>query len=300
MTADATELTVLWATDGSHHGKNAFGLFREMILPVTGRLVALTVGPHAILSPARPDPAFLTNVTRGARAHALTEAHQACERDVLALDPDVPVEILTRWGHPVQEILRTANGVKADLIVMAAKGHTNLHLLVLGSVSQGVAHLANRPLLIARPGAEKVRTVLVAYHGSTNARKALRFLNRLAMPVEARIVLVNVTEPFKLPERTPAAYRGEAIQDTREINERRQHEAAQSLEGIVNELEAQGRNASYEVLSGDPAPQLDAAARRLEADLVVVGSGKASPKEHYLLGGTSEKLVRHCHTSVLI
>ena len=124
---------------------------------------------------------------------------------------------------------------------MAAKGHTNLHLLVLGSVSQGVAHLASRPLLIARPGAEKVRTVLVAYHGSTNARKALRFLNRLAMPAEARIVLVNVMETFKLPERTPPAYREEAIQDAREINERRQHEAARSLEGIVNELEAQGR-----------------------------------------------------------
>src|SRR5437016_8411315 len=102
--ADLEKLQVCWAPDGSHHDKSAFGLFREMILPVTARLVVLTVAPHAILSPARPDPVFLTKVTRTARAHALTEAHQVCEREILALDPEVPVEISTRWGHPVEEI----------------------------------------------------------------------------------------------------------------------------------------------------------------------------------------------------
>jgi nucleotide-binding universal stress UspA family protein len=300
MPQEPSKLTVLWATDGSHHAKNAYGLFREMILPVTGRLVALTIAPHAILSPARPDPIFLTKVTRTARAHALTEAHLACERDVLALDPEVEVEILTRWGHPVEEILRAANTQKVDLIVMAAKGHTNFHLILLGSVSQGVAHLTTKPLLIARPGAESVETVMVAYHGSANARRALRFLGRLALPPGARIVLVNVVEPFTLPEGTPPAYRRQALAETHQINERRHQEAEERLEVLASELRDEGRDASYEVLAGEAGPELDAAARRLGAGLIVVGSRKASPSEHYLLGSTTEKLVRHSHTSVLI
>jgi nucleotide-binding universal stress UspA family protein len=300
MTSEPAKLTVLWATDGSHQAKSAFGLFREMILPVTGRLVVLTVAPHAILSPARPDPVFLTKVTRTARAHALTEAHQACEREVLALDPDVPVEIITRWGHPVEEILRAANAARADLIVMAAKGHTNFHLLLLGSVSQGVAHHATRPLLIARPGANEVKTVMIAYHGSANARKALRFLKRLSLPADSRLVLVNVVEPFTLPEGTPPAYRRQALTEAHEVNEGRKREATQRLEALVNELRGEGLVAEYEVLAGDAALELDAAARRLNADLIVVGSSKASPSEHYLLGSTTEKLVRHSHTSVLV
>src|SRR5437867_4245750 len=123
--ADPEKLTVLWATDCSHHGKSAFGLLREMILPVTGRLVELTVAPHA-----------------------------------------------------------------------------------------------TRPLLIARPGANEVKTVMIAYHGSANARKALRFLKRLSLPADARLVLVNVVEPFTLPEGTPPAYRRQAMAEAHAVNER--------------------------------------------------------------------------------
>ncbi len=307
MPDDATKLTVLWATDGSHQAENAVPLLKEMVLPVAKRVVVLTVAPHAFFGGARPDPAFVAKVTRRARARAVLEAHQAAERAALALDPEVSVDVSARWGHPIQEILRAANAARADLIVMAAKGHTNLRLLLLGSVSQGVAQLTTRPLLIARPGlpggqagAKSVGTVLVGYHGSGAARKALAFLSRLALPAAARVVLVNVIEPFTIPEGTPVSYRRQALSEAHKINERRHRDAARALKALAEQIGAAGRQATYEVLAGDAAPQLDAAARKHHADLIVVGSRRPSAARHYLLGSTAEKLVRHAHTSVLI
>jgi nucleotide-binding universal stress UspA family protein len=293
-------LRVLWATDGSRNSQNAFPLLRQMVLPVTEKLVVLTVAPRSVLTGARPDPAFIARARPSVKQRELTEARQTAEREATALDPDVPVEAVSRWGHPIEEILRVANQMKADLIVMAAKGHSNLRLVLLGSVTQGVAQHATRPLLIARPGTEAVRKVLLGYHGSAAAKKALAHLNRLALPADAEIVVVTAVEPFTLPEGMPPGYRQQALAEAHRINERRHKAAGRALAELAARIKATGRAVSTEVTSGPAAQVLDQAARVHRADLIVVGSRKPAPERHYLLGSTAEKLVRHSHTSVLV
>jgi nucleotide-binding universal stress UspA family protein len=298
--ADDGKLRVLWATDGSGNSMNALPILRQMVLPVTEKVVVLTVAPHSIISPARPDPAFLTRVTPAAKRRALLEAHQLAERDAIALDPSVAVEAVSKWGHPIEEILRTANQMKADLIVMAAKGHSNLRIALLGSVTQGVAQNTTRPLLIARPGADFVRKVILVYHGSRAAKKAFAFLNGLSLPVDAEIVLLTAIEPFTIPEGTPIAYRRRALAEAHQINDRRHRDAERALANLAGQIKEMGGRASTEVTAGPAAMILDDAARRHDADLIVVGSRRPTPQGHYLLGSTAEKLVRHAHTSVLV
>jgi nucleotide-binding universal stress UspA family protein len=65
-------------------------------------------------------------------------------------DPTVEVKVEACFGHPAAEIVAFAKSSGADLIVVGACGMGTLGDLLLGSVSDRVAHSAPCPVLIAR------------------------------------------------------------------------------------------------------------------------------------------------------
>ncbi len=303
MAADLPRLSVLWATDGSEAARNAVPLLRSLVLPAATRLIVLTVAPHSFLSGARPDPAFLLKAGAGAKRKGLLEGEELAQEEATHLDPSgITVEAISRWGNPIEEVLKASRSLAADLIVLGAKGHSNLGLMLVGSVSQGIVNHATKPVLIARQGRDTtdVRSIIVGYHGSPAARRAVAFLERLAIPEDAHISLVDVIEPFGVPSGTPASYRKRALEEAHEINEHRHHDAHRRLEVLAERLRTGKHTVDFEVIPGDPGPELDAAAKRHNAGLLVVGSRRPDPIRHYLLGSTAEKLVRHAHTSVLV
>jgi nucleotide-binding universal stress UspA family protein len=293
-------LRVLWATDGSQNSRAAIPLLRSIILPATERITVLTVAPHSLLSGARPDPTFLTKIMPRAKKRALFEAEETARQEATLLDPLCPVEAISRWGNPIETILKVARSSRVNMIVMAAKGHSNLGMLVLGSVTQGVVQHATLPVLIARPGAESVGRILLGYDGTPPARRAVQFLDRLALPQDVDIIFTHVIEPFGVPAGTPVSYRARAIEEAHKINERRHRQAERALALLKDRFSATGRTVITEAPTGKPDAVLDESARKHHASLVVVGSRKPSPAQHYLLGSTAEKLVRHSHTSMLV
>lgn len=296
-----SKLRVLWATDGSVNAKGAIRLLQQLILPAAERLTVLTVAPHSFLGGARPDLAFLTKATPAAKKRALIESHESAERDLIALDPATPsVEAISRWGHPIEAILKVARSGHADLLVLGAKGHSNLGLILLGSVTQGVVQHATQPVLVARPGAEARGRILVGFDGSPPSRRAISFLQRLDLAPDIELVLCYVVEPFAVPPGTPITYRAQAIAEAHKINLRLHRRAERALNRLGNRLEAGGRRVTCEFVSGQASAELEESARRNGANLIVVGSRKPSPARHYLLASTAEKLVRHSQTSVLV
>jgi nucleotide-binding universal stress UspA family protein len=293
-------LRVLWATDGSDASHAAIPLLRRLVLPATERLTVLSVAPQSMISGARPDPTFLTRITPTARRRALLEAEDVAQQSATDLDPSgIELEAQARWGNAIEEVLRVSRTSRADLVVLGAKGHSNLGLILLGSVSQGVVQHSNRPVLVARPGASDMRKVLIGYDGTAHARRSVLFLDRLSLPPGVAIKLVYVVEPFSIPGGTPG-FRRKAMEEARHLAESRHAEAERALDSLAASMRATGRRIETEVLHGASGPRLDEAARDYGADLLVVGSRKPSPESHYLLGTTAEKLVRHSHVSVLI
>jgi nucleotide-binding universal stress UspA family protein len=53
-------------------------------------------------------------------------------------------------GVPAEEILKTAESAKVDLIVLGSRGLTEVRAFLLGSVSDKVSHHAKCPTLIVR------------------------------------------------------------------------------------------------------------------------------------------------------
>lgn len=59
-------------------------------------------------------------------------------------------------GTVVEELLRAADEVDADLIIMGSHGHGSVYNLLVGSVTEGVLKAAHRPvLLVPAPVEEK-------------------------------------------------------------------------------------------------------------------------------------------------
>jgi nucleotide-binding universal stress UspA family protein len=53
-------------------------------------------------------------------------------------------------GDPAKTILSIADEDNIDLIVIASRGHGEIQALLLGSVSNKVAHMAHCPVLLVR------------------------------------------------------------------------------------------------------------------------------------------------------
>jgi nucleotide-binding universal stress UspA family protein len=64
---------------------------------------------------------------------------------------DLELFVHTPIGEPEAEILRLADELHADVLVVGCRGRGALGRILLGSVSEGVLHGAHCPVLIARP-----------------------------------------------------------------------------------------------------------------------------------------------------
>jgi nucleotide-binding universal stress UspA family protein len=62
------------------------------------------------------------------------------------------VECVVRFGDPVDEILREADGFGADLIAVTTEGRSALGRVVLGSVAEEVVRKADAPVMLMRAG----------------------------------------------------------------------------------------------------------------------------------------------------
>jgi nucleotide-binding universal stress UspA family protein len=72
------------------------------------------------------------------------------DAQALAKCEGVPSQRALLRGDPVAEIVRHADAVDADLIVVGSRGHGAIASALLGSVSRGVLARSKRPVLVVR------------------------------------------------------------------------------------------------------------------------------------------------------
>ncbi len=71
-------------------------------------------------------------------------------RHVQASDAKIPVKHLLEEGDPAAEILRVADELKCDLIVMGMHGRRGVARLLMGSVAEHVVRKATCPVLVVK------------------------------------------------------------------------------------------------------------------------------------------------------
>jgi nucleotide-binding universal stress UspA family protein len=73
-----------------------------------------------------------------------------------AVQKKLRIQFLVRDGKPFVEIIRAAQEIKADLIVMASHGHSRLAEILLGSTTDRVVQRAPCSVLVVRPNQYKL------------------------------------------------------------------------------------------------------------------------------------------------
>ena len=72
------------------------------------------------------------------------------------VDTDIEVEKVVGKGEPASEIVRLAESLHADLIVISTHGMTNYRQLEFGSVAERVVRLSHPPVLTIRSPRESL------------------------------------------------------------------------------------------------------------------------------------------------
>lgn len=142
---------ILVASDGSDHAAEALEQAIDLARATNGRLTLLTVVPEPsswiMAGGGVPPPIDIdqlqANIEQGAR-HELEKASQA-------VPDDVPSEDRLITGNPGRAIVEQAKSGGFDLVVLGSCGRGAVGSLLLGSVSNYVAHASPIPVLIVHP-----------------------------------------------------------------------------------------------------------------------------------------------------
>jgi nucleotide-binding universal stress UspA family protein len=199
---------------------------------------------------------------------------------------------------PVQEICIFSNINNIDLIIMGTHGRTGLSHLLSGSVAENVVRSANCPVMTVRPSKESSEVapyfdILVPVDFSPYSQKALRYGRTLAHAFEANLHLLHVLDQPIHP-----AHYGLGDDLLIRVNPEVQRRSHEEMERLVSQLGAEEKCQTH-VREGRAYSEIVRFVQEEECDLVVMGTHGLSGLEHFLLGGTTEKVMRHASCPVL-
>ncbi len=169
-------------------------------------------------------------------------------------------------GDPARKVVEYAHQEHVDLIVMPTRGHGPFRRFILGSVTAKVLHDADCPVLTGvhmdeAPPIEQIefRNILAAVDLSAHSAKTIEWAAWLASAVGARLWLIHATP--SLEGRT-----GEYFDPNW-----REHLAEEAHRAIDKLAGAAGVQPEIIIGSGEAPEVVCTAAKRLGADLLVIG-----------------------------
>ena len=280
-------------SDCSRHAlDHAVALARRQQAQVTALYV---VPPAQTVYPALGIGAYVPYVHS---VDDLKQFQQSLERFVS--NPDYPVTAISVEALVVDEILKRAAELPADLIVMGTHGRSGFDRLLLGSVAERVLARAPCPVLTipprapdAAPSADlKFTNVLCAIDFSPSSLAALTHAARFVAD-GAQLRVLHVTERLPGWQLVPAVATG-ASDDPLVVLQEAHDRIHQAVRSTLRDV-AQVREL---VSEGDAGDEILEAARTDGVDLIVIGAhaGRAG-----LLGfgSTSHDVLRGAACPVL-
>jgi nucleotide-binding universal stress UspA family protein len=296
---------VFFATDGSASARFAQGQILAMPWrspPHVTVMTAVHVQPPPftsfVSSAQQAFDAELVTLRRKVELRAediLTKARAALEASITS--------VATRMhaGPPGATIVEMARACRVDLVAVGSRGLGPYKGYLLGSVSDHIANHARCSVLLAKTPPKRTGRYLLALDNSRYTVAVLRWLRELDLSKMARIHMVKV---FRSMKEFPDPDGGDwscACERTTPALFAPWGNAPEVLEAMCEEgLDTDPARISVEVRFGQEVPEILAAVRQFEPDLLVVGAKGHYSTSESPLGNVATKLVDHAPCSVLI
>lgn len=211
------------------------------------------------------------------------------------------VVMTRREGHAVHTILQEAVNLEVDLIVLGARGHSMIHRILLGSVSDSVATLSKCSVVVVRtdPDAEELpegpNKILLGYDRSKGSREAVAELMEYQWDSDASLNLFSVAAlPFPFEgdafAMMDSSWEPDYVESLRSAAERMASKSAESI-----------RDTSVQIArSNHIGDAIVEAAKEGNSDVIVIGDTGHGLLDEWLLGSTSKYVLRHAPCTVWI
>lgn len=203
-----------------------------------------------------------------------------------------------------REILRQADRIDADVVVMGSHGRSAAGRLLLGSVTEKVLAAAACTTLVvpafardARPGAKPVmRRILCPIDFSDASLRGLGYAMALAEEEDAELVLLHAIESTMGMRAFPES----AAFETWLMRDAARAEARARLEDLVPADVREYCRVTIDVTEGPASSEILGAALERGTDLIVMGTQGRGPLDRLLFGSNSARVIRKARCPVMV
>lgn len=285
--------------DGSPLAEYAIPYVRALARPGTAiHLLEIVREPYGAIGPFSTGNLSPADVRRYDEEAAQDYLETMAQTLRMAGD-DLDIRTAVGFGDPAAEILRTADEIGAEMIIMASHGRGTLGRFAFGSVADRVVRTAPGAVLIVRPhdpapprGTAQIRRLIVPLDGSSRAAQALPVAATLARRLAIPIQVVSVVDA------TIAAASALHPETFIAVLSQLRAEVHQIVTEATDQLRRAGLDAAGTILEG-PAAAAIADVTRIGDVIVMTSRGRGGVKR-WLLGSVAEKLVHEGRVPVLL
>jgi nucleotide-binding universal stress UspA family protein len=212
-------------------------------------------------------------------------------------------QALVTLGNTTEEISRLVVEFNADLVITATHGRSGLKRFFLGSVTERLMRILHCPLLVLRGSGEdsepKLRNfpfkrILVGCDFSSDSDLAFKNSLSIAQEFESELHMVHVVEPsgykdlFKMPPEQGDKFK----QDLFEMIKGR-------LKSMVPDEALNWLTLRTHLLVGKPYEEIIRYAEINDIDLIALGIRGHGMVEDFLVGSTTDRVIRRAPCPVL-
>ena len=267
-------------------------MFKHLLIPLDGSPLSETALPAAVYlaRTLKADVTLLHLIEHNAPAEVHHARHLRTPDEAYAylnetsrrfFPADVQVEShvhTTEVSDVARSIADHINELGPDLIVMCTHGRSGPRRWLFVSNAQQVIAVGKKPVLLipatqhGTAAAFDCQRILVPLDGNPDHEQGLRVAAELAKACGAEVHLVLVIPKLETLHGEKAAAGKLLPRTTAALLEISQQNGEEYLSRLRSDLEALGVPATSEVARGDPVTAIVDAARRISADLLVLGT----------------------------
>lgn len=198
-------------------------------------------------------------------------------------------------GPVVDQLLRKADEIDADLIVLGAGEPRPDGTVLAGPLTETIIQQSRQPVLAIHPGQPlPLRRILCPIDGSATSLRGLKNAIRLAQAFQSEVCVLSV-----VPEVSWLAAAAE-VGSLTQAHEQFADRWEESVMALLDKTDFGGVTWKMEVRCGSTAETILAAAKEKQVDLIVMGATGRSGIARLLLGSTTRRVLRELPCSLLV
>jgi nucleotide-binding universal stress UspA family protein len=218
------------------------------------------------------------------------------EETKLFQKPELKLQILTKFGDPVAEIIRHTQETAYDLVVIGAQRKGVEGFFLPYAKAYSITEAIAPPVLLVPVLRESIKRILICSGGGTYIGNAVRFTSKIAKDLGAEVTLLTVT-----PQ--PAAMHGTIFRRQEDVDAllRSNSALARNLRNQKEIIERAGIPAVVRVRHGIVIDQILEEVEHNDYDLVVAGSCPVRDAwRSYAIGNIAREIVNRTDRPVLV